>query len=101
MGVTLKNNTEEWLKILKARDMYTVLRDFKDLSRADFDVLTLVGARPEITIQEILRDDLFGRTELSSVKRSVIKLKALKLIESAQGADGRERHLTIVTEEHS
>lgn len=93
MPQTKKEEQAQWIEILEGRKVYSILK--RDISRVEFDVLTLVGAVPGITIQDICKSTLFTKKHLSSVKRAVDKLKAIKLIEAGTGTDGRIRPLYL------
>jgi hypothetical protein len=63
----------------------------------EVDVLAYIAAKPNTTIQKILRDKYFDRLSLSTIKRAIVTLKTESLIRvNICSEDLRERRLEVL-----
>ena len=68
-----------------------------DLLPVEVDVLAYIAAKPNTTIQKILRDKYFARLSLSTIKRAIVTLKTESLIRvNICSEDLRERRLEVL-----
>jgi len=85
------------LTVLKElRDRTKVYSDMPLLRSTEFDVLCFIAHQNgNATITSIIGHPYFNKVSQSTVKRAVLVLTETRLIQATEGADRRERVLSI------
>ena len=97
--MTIDELRKGWAKV-------TILRDLKDrteevsqteLSETEFDVLCFIAHQNgTATITAMTTHPYFKGVSLSTIKRAVLLLTKETLVQATEGADRRERYLSVI-----
>jgi len=87
-----------WQKITVLRDTKDRTQEYiaTDLSATEFDILCFIAHQNgNATITDMVGHSYFGDISQSTVKRGVLALTKAGLIQSTEGADRRQRFLSV------
>ncbi len=88
-----------WSKVTILREIKGRTEDFSqtELSETEFDVLCFIAHQNgTATITAMVTHPYFKGVSLSTIKRAVLLLTKETLVQATEGADRRERYLSVI-----